>query len=41
VAGVLGALGIVFAQVAGFSDGSIVAQELALRRPDLVGSLVP
>jgi 3-oxoadipate enol-lactonase len=39
-AGVLDALGIRSAHVAGFSGGSIVAQELAVRRPDLVGSLV-
>jgi pimeloyl-ACP methyl ester carboxylesterase len=39
-AGVLDALGIRTAHVAGFSGGSIVAQELALRRPDLVRSLV-
>jgi 3-oxoadipate enol-lactonase len=39
-AGVLDALGIASAHVAGFSGGSITAQELALRRPDLVRSLV-
>ena len=39
-AGVLDALGITSAHVAGFSGGSIVAQELAVRRPDLVRSLV-
>jgi pimeloyl-ACP methyl ester carboxylesterase len=39
-AAVLDALGIRSAHVAGFSGGSIVAQELALRRPDLVHSLV-
>jgi 3-oxoadipate enol-lactonase len=39
-AGVLDALGIRSAHVAGFSGGSIVAQELAVCRPDLVGSLV-
>ncbi len=39
-ADVLDALGIASAHVAGFSGGSIVAQELALRRPDLVRSLV-
>ena len=39
-AGVLDALGIASAHVAGFSGGSIVAQELAVRRPDLVRSLV-
>jgi pimeloyl-ACP methyl ester carboxylesterase len=39
-AGVLDALGITSTHVAGFSGGSIVAQELALRRPDLVRSLV-
>ena len=37
---VLRALRIPFAHVAGFSGGSIVAQELALRRPELVRSLV-
>ena len=37
---VLRALGIPSAHVAGFSGGSIIAQELALRNPDLVRSLV-
>jgi pimeloyl-ACP methyl ester carboxylesterase len=39
-ADVLRALGIPFAHVAGFSGGSIVAQELALSHADLVRSLV-
>jgi pimeloyl-ACP methyl ester carboxylesterase len=39
-AAVLDSLGIRSAHVAGFSGGSIVGQELALRRPDLVRSLV-
>jgi pimeloyl-ACP methyl ester carboxylesterase len=39
-AGVLRALDIASAHVAGFSGGSIIAQELALRQPDLVRSLV-
>ena len=39
-AGVLEALGITSAHVAGFSGGSIVSQELALRHPALVRSLV-
>jgi pimeloyl-ACP methyl ester carboxylesterase len=39
-AAVLDALGVRSAHVAGFSGGSIAAQELALRRPDLVRSLV-
>jgi pimeloyl-ACP methyl ester carboxylesterase len=39
-AGVLRALGIPGAHVAGFSGGSIIAQELALRHPELVRSLV-
>ena len=39
-AGVLGALGIEHAHVAGFSGGSVTAQELALRHPDAVRSLV-
>jgi 3-oxoadipate enol-lactonase len=39
-AGVLRALDIRSAHVAGFSGGSIVSQELALRHPDLVRSLV-
>jgi pimeloyl-ACP methyl ester carboxylesterase len=39
-AGVLRALDIACAHVAGFSGGSIIAQELALRHPQLVRSLV-
>lgn len=39
-AGVLRALGIESAHVAGFSGGSVIAQELALREPELVRSLV-
>jgi 3-oxoadipate enol-lactonase len=39
-AGVLRALGIPSAHVAGFSGGSIISQELAIRHPDLVQSLV-
>jgi 3-oxoadipate enol-lactonase len=39
-AAVLDQLGIASAHVTGFSGGSIAAQELALRRPDLVRSLV-
>src|SRR5918999_1407424 len=39
-AGVLRALDIPAAHVAGFSGGSIIAQELALRHPELVRSLV-
>jgi pimeloyl-ACP methyl ester carboxylesterase len=39
-AGVLRALGIPSAHVAGFSGGSLIAQELALRHPDLVRGLV-
>jgi pimeloyl-ACP methyl ester carboxylesterase len=39
-AGVLRALDIPSAHVAGFSGGSIIAQELALRHPGLVRSLV-
>ena len=39
-AGVLRALDIPSAHVAGFSGGSIISQELALRHPDLVRSLV-
>ena len=35
-AGVLRALGVPAAHVAGFSGGSITAQELALRHPELV-----
>jgi 3-oxoadipate enol-lactonase len=38
-AGVLRALDIPSAHVAGFSGGSIIAQELALRDPELVRSL--
>ena len=37
---VLRAVGILSAHVAGFSGGSIVSQELALRHPELVRSLV-
>ena len=37
---VLSALDIPAAHVAGFSGGSVIAQELALRRPELVRSLV-
>jgi 3-oxoadipate enol-lactonase len=37
---ILRALGIPSAHVAGFSGGSIIAQELALRHPELVRSLV-
>src|ERR671916_2951186 len=37
---VLRALGIPAAHVAGFSGGSIIAQELALRHPETVRSLV-
>ena len=37
---VLRALGVPSAHVAGFSGGSIIAQELALRHPELVRSLV-
>jgi pimeloyl-ACP methyl ester carboxylesterase len=40
VAGLLDALGIASAHVVGLSLGSAVAQELALRRPDLVRSAV-
>jgi pimeloyl-ACP methyl ester carboxylesterase len=39
-AGVLRAAGIRAAHVAGFSGGSVIAQELAIRHPDLVRSLV-
>lgn len=39
-AAVLRGLGISAAHVAGFSGGSIIAQELALRHPELVRSLV-
>jgi len=39
-AGVLAALGVPAAHVAGFSGGSLVAQELALRHPEVVRSLV-
>lgn len=39
-AGVLRALDIGCAHVAGFSGGSIIGQQLALRHPDLVRSLV-
>jgi 3-oxoadipate enol-lactonase len=39
-AAVMRALGIPAAHVAGFSGGSVIAQELALRHPDLVRSLV-
>jgi 3-oxoadipate enol-lactonase len=39
-AAVLQALGVPSAHVAGFSGGSIIAQELALRHPELVRSLV-
>ncbi len=39
-AAVLDAVGISSAHVAGFSGGSITGQELAVRRPDLVRSLV-
>ena len=40
VAALMGALGIERAHVAGFSGGSATAQELALRHPQLVRSLV-
>ena len=39
-ASVLRAAGIDSAHVAGFSGGSVIAQELAIRHPDLVRSLV-
>src|ERR687894_65528 len=39
-AGVLRALDVSSAHVAGFSGGSIIAQELALRHPELIRSLV-
>ncbi|WP_119728149.1 alpha/beta fold hydrolase [Thermomonospora amylolytica] len=39
-AGVLRALGVPAAHVAGFSGGSVIAQELALGRPEVVRSLV-
>src|SRR5688572_28958005 len=39
-AAVLRALDISSAHVAGFSGGSIISQELAIRHPDLVRSLV-
>lgn len=39
-AGVLDALGVPAAHVAGFSGGSLIAQELAVRHPEVVRSLV-
>src|SRR5436309_15862348 len=39
-AALLRALGVPAAHVAGFSGGSVIAQELALRHPGLVRSLV-
>src|SRR3712207_1699751 len=39
-AAVLDGLGILSAHVAGFSGGSLVSKQLALRRPELVRSLV-
>jgi pimeloyl-ACP methyl ester carboxylesterase len=39
-AGVLHALGVFSAHVAGFSGGSVISQELALGHPELVRSLV-
>ncbi len=39
-AALLRTLGVPAAHVAGFSGGSAIAQELALRHPDVVGSLV-
>lgn len=40
VAGLMRGLGIEQAHIAGFSGGSMIGQELALRHPDLVRSLV-
>jgi pimeloyl-ACP methyl ester carboxylesterase len=39
-AALLQALGVSFAHIAGFSGGSAIAQELALRHPEMVRSLV-